>query len=55
MIPLPPPYKRQMWDYKKANGAYIWRGISSVDYNFLFQGTFVNQRVTVFNKNVNLP
>ena len=50
MLPLPPTYKRQVWHYKKANAECIRRSISSTDWNFLFQGTFVNQKVMIFNK-----
>ena len=50
MVPLPTTYKRQVWDYKKANAECIWHSISSVNWNVLFQGTSVNQNVMVFNK-----
>ena len=52
MVPLPTTYKRQVWDYKKANAECIWHSISSVDWNVLFQGTSVNQNVMVFNKHL---
>ena len=52
MVLLPPNYKRQVWDYKKANAEFIRRSISSVDWNFLFQGTSVNQKVMIFNKHL---
>ena len=52
MIPLLPAYKRQVWDYKKTNAECIRRSISSVDWNFLFQGTSVNQKVVIFNKHL---
>ena len=47
---LPPTYKRQVWDHKKANAECIRRSISSVDGKFLFQETSVNQKVMIFNK-----
>ena len=50
MIPLPSTYIRELWDYKKANAECIWRSISIADWNFLFQGTSVNQEVMIFNK-----
>ena len=31
MVPLPPTYQRQVWDYKKANAECIRRSIFSVD------------------------
>ena len=29
-----------------------WRSVWSVDWNFLFQGTSVNQKVMIFNKHL---
>ena len=52
MIRLPPTYKRQVWDYKKANTECMWRSISSVDWNFFFQGTTVNQKILICNKHL---
>ena len=39
---LPLTYKRQVWNYKKANAESIRRSISSTDRNFPFQRTSVN-------------
>ena len=52
MIPLPPTYKTQMWDYKKTNIDSIWHSISSVDWKFLFQGITVHQKFMLFNKHL---
>ena len=52
MVPLPLTYKRQIWDYKKADAECIRCSISSVDWNFLFQVTSVNQKVMIFNKHL---
>ena len=52
MIPLSPTYKKQVWDYEKTNAECIRRSIYIVGSNFLFQGTSVNQKVMIFNKNL---
>ena len=52
MIPEPPNYKRQMRNYKKANAEFIRRSIYSVEWNFLFQEAYVNQKVMILNKNL---
>ena len=52
MIPLSPAYKRQVWDYKKIHAECTRRSIYIVGSNFLFQGTSVNQKVMIFNKNL---
>ena len=49
MIRLPPTYKRHVWDYKKANAKCIWRSVSKVDQNFLFQGTSLHL-MNIFHK-----
>ena len=37
-IPIPPPYMREVWDYKNASIESIQRSISSIDWDFLFRG-----------------
>ena len=49
-VPLPPPYIREVWDYKKAKVENIQRSISSIDWDFMFQGKTVNQKVSSLNE-----
>ena len=48
--PLPPPYIREVWDYKNAKVENIQQSVSGNDWNFIFQGKPVNQKVNIFNE-----
>ena len=54
MMPLPPTYKRQVWDYKKANAECSRHSISSVDWNFLSHRTSINQKVIFYKYLINI-
>ena len=44
-VPLPPPYLREVWDYKYANLNYIQNAVSSIGWEFLFRGASINEKV----------
>ena len=48
--PFPPPYLREVWDYKNANVNHIQSAASSIDCEFLFHGANVNQKVDILNE-----
>ena len=45
---LPPPYLREVWDYKNANVSHIQSVVSSTELEFLFRGASV--KVDILNK-----
>ena len=47
-IPIPPPYMREVWDYKNASAVSIQR--SSIDWDFLFWGKSINKKVDMLNE-----
>ena len=49
-VPLPPPYIREVWDYKNAKAENIQLSISGIDWNFIFQRKTVNQKVNISNE-----
>ena len=49
-IPLPPPYIREVWNYKNAKVENIQQSVSANDWNFIFQGKTVNQKVNILNE-----
>ena len=46
----PPPYKRLVWDYKKANIDAINLAIKSFDWENAFNGKDINSQVDLFNE-----
>ena len=46
----PPPYKRQVWDYKKANIDAINLAIKSFNWEKAFNGKDINSQVKLFNE-----
>ena len=52
-IPIPPPYMREVLDYKNASAERIQRAISSIDWDFLFQGKSINKKVDILNECLN--
>ena len=49
-VPLPPPYIREVWDYKNAKVENIQQSVSGIDWDFMFQGKTVNQKVNILNE-----
>ena len=49
-IPIPPPSMRKVWDYKNASAESIQRSISSIDWDFLFWGKYINKKVDILNE-----
>ena len=49
-VSLPPPYLREVWDYKNANVNHIQSAVSSIDWEFLFRGANVNKKVDILNE-----
>ena len=48
-IPIPPPYMREVWNYKVASTENIQCLIFSIDWNFLFCGKSMNKNVDILN------
>ena len=44
-LPSPPPFKRTLWDYSKANVAAIQRSLSVIDWSGEFNGLDIDQMV----------
>ena len=47
---FPSPYLRDVWDYKNANSSYIECAVSNTDWEFLFLGANVNEKVDILNE-----
>ena len=47
-VPRPPPYKRAVWEYDKANIDMINHDLSSINWYEMFDGLDVNQAVDLF-------
>ena len=47
-VPRPPPYKRTVWEYDKANIDMINHDLSSINWYEMFDGPDVNQAVDLF-------
>ena len=37
-VSFPPPYLREVWDYKNAKTENIQRSVSGIDWDFILQG-----------------
>ena len=48
----PPPYKRLVWDYKRANSTTIRKALDSVNWKTLFNSKDINAQVTSFNDTI---
>ena len=48
-ITYPPPYKRLVWDFKRANIPSIRKAIKMVDWRFMFLNKSVHDQVSIFN------
>ena len=49
-ILIPPPYTREVWDYKNASAECIQCSVSSIDWDFLFWGKSINKKVDILNQ-----
>ena len=49
-VPFPPPYIREVWDYKNAKVENIQQSVSGIDLDSTFQGKAVNQKVNILNE-----
>ena len=51
IYPLPPlpPYRRLVWDFKRANISSIRKSVKMVDWRFMFLDTSVHEQVCIFN------
>ena len=52
LIHFPPPYSREVCQYKDANTELIKRAMEKFDWQRAFLNTSVNEKVTVFNNTV---
>ena len=48
-IEHPPPYERQVWDYKHADTSSIKKLFKQVNWTQLFQNNNVNEQVSILN------
>ena len=51
-IYYPPPYLRDIWHYKEANTDLIERTISNFNWEKAFSNTYINEKVSLFNKTI---
>ena len=51
-ITYPPPYKRPIWDYKKADSEKIRKSLDWVNWERLFNNKDVNTQVSILNETV---
>ena len=49
-VPLPPPYIPEVWNYKNAKVENIQQSVSGINWDFIFQGKTVNQKVNILNE-----
>ena len=49
----PPPYKREIWNYKKANTDLIRRSVNEISWENRFSNTDANQNVHLHNETIN--
>ena len=52
-ISIPPPYMREVWDYKNATTESIQLSVSSIDWDFLFRGKYIEKKVDILNECLN--
>ena len=48
-VPCPPPYKRKIWNFKRANVVSIQRDICNTQWELLFSNTTTDEMVKCFN------
>ena len=49
-VPLPPPYIREVWDYRNAKVENIQQSVSGIDWNFILQRKNVDQKVNILKE-----
>ena len=49
IIKYPPPYERQVWDYKHTETNPIKKSLNQVNWNQVFQNKNVNEQVAILN------
>ena len=49
-IIYPPPYRRLVWDFKRANISSIRKAIKMVDWQFTFLNKDTHEQVSIFNE-----
>ena len=49
-VPLPPPYIREVWDYRNTKLENIQQSVSGIDWDFMFQEKTVSQKVNILNE-----
>ena len=48
-ITYPPPYRRLVWDFKRANISSIRKDIKMIDWQFMFLNKNTHEQVAIFN------
>ena len=48
-ITYPPPYRRLVWDFKRANISSIRKAIKMADWQFMFLNKNTHEQVAIFN------
>ena len=48
-ISYPPPYRRLVWDFKRANISSIRKAIKMVDWQFMFSNKNTHEQVAIFS------
>ena len=51
-VHYPPPYKREVWHFKKANTDHIKRAINGLSWERSFANLNINDKVYLFNKTI---
>ena len=51
-VHYPPPYKREVWHFKKANTGPIKRAINGFPWERSFADLDINEKVYLFNKKI---
>ena len=51
-IYYPPPYPREIWNYKQANTELIRRAITDFNWDRAFLNTNVNEKVSIFSSTI---
>ena len=51
-VPSPPPYKRKIWKYDRANIPLIKQSLGDVDWVDLFNGADIDEMVSVFTDKI---
>ena len=51
-VPSPPPYKRKLWSYNKADISTIREKVALIDWNEIFINKNVNEMTKLFNANI---